>query len=66
MTPTRQICIYPKDVAAIMGIKYASGKQRLRRLRETLGKGGRDKVSVGEFCAATGLPEHEVRAALRS
>jgi hypothetical protein len=37
----------------------------LQRIRRQLGKDARALVSVGEFCQFTGLPEHEVSAALR-
>ena len=66
MPHVTQIAVYPKDAAALLGIQVASGKKRLQRLRAALGKPARALVSIGEFCAATGLPEHEVRAALRA
>ena len=65
MLVTRQIAVYPKDAASILGIRPESGRKRLQRLRAALGKPARALVSIGEFCAATGLPEAEVRAALR-
>jgi hypothetical protein len=60
----RQIVIYPKDVAAILGILPESGRKRLARLRAKLNKPARALVSVEEFAAATGLPEHEIRVVL--
>jgi hypothetical protein len=59
-----QIVIYPKDAAAILGIRPESGRKRLARLRAKLNKPARALVSVEEFAAATGLPEHEIRAVL--
>jgi hypothetical protein len=59
-----QVCIYPKDAAQLTGTKYDAGKRLLRRIRLALHKLAGAYVSVGEFCAFTGLPEHEVSAAL--
>ena len=61
-----QLCIYPKNVAVLLGLSYEGGKKRLQRLRTAIGKTSREMISVSEFCAATGLLEHEVRAALRA
>ena len=60
-----QIVIYPKEVAQLRGTGYDAGKRFLRRLRDKLGKPRDAAISVLEFCAATGLSETEVRAALR-
>ncbi len=60
-----QIVIYPKEVAQLRGTGYDAGKRFLRRLRDKLGKPRDAAISVLEFCAATGLSEAEVRAALR-
>lgn len=60
-----QVAIYPKQAASITGNGYEAGKRLLQRIRRQLGKDARALVSVGEFCKFTGLPEHEVSAALR-
>ena len=59
-----QVAIYPKQAAAVMGNSYEGGKRLLQRIRARLHKPAGSYVSVGEFCAFTGLPEHEVVAAL--
>jgi hypothetical protein len=59
-----QVVIYPKDVATITGNGYDAAKKLLQRVRTRFGKATGSYVSVGEFCAYTGLPEHEVTAAL--
>ena len=59
-----QVCIYPKEAAAVTGNGYQAGKRLLQRIRVQLGKPSRALVSIQEFCAYTHLPEQEVRAAL--
>ena len=59
-----QVCIYPKEAAAVTGNGYQAGKRLLQRIRVQLGKPARALVSIQEFCAYTHLPEQEVRAAL--
>lgn len=60
-----QVCVFPKDVASLTGHSYDGAKRLLQRLRRHLGKPAGSYVSIGEFCRFTGLPEHEVAAALR-
>lgn len=60
------LAIYPKDVAQVRRVSYSAGKRHLRRIREQLGRAAGQFVTIAEFCAATGLPEHEVRAAIRA
>jgi hypothetical protein len=59
-----QVVIYPKEAAKLTGNSYEAGKRLLQRIRARLGKDARTYVSLGEFCQYTGLPEHEVAAAL--
>ena len=59
-----QVCIYPKEAAAVTGNGYQAGKRLLQRIRVQLGKPSRASVSIQEFCVYTHLPEQEVRAAL--
>lgn len=59
-----QVVIYPKEAATLTGNSYEAGKRLLQRIRIRLGKDARTYVSLGEFCQYTGLPEHEVAAAL--
>ena len=61
-----QVCIYPKQAAALTGNGYQAGKLLLQRIRARLGKPTRALVSIKEFCSYTHLPEPEVRAALNS
>ena len=55
-----QVCIYPKEAAAVTGNGYQAGKRLLQRIRVQLGKPTRALVSIQEFCAYTHLPEQEV------
>jgi hypothetical protein len=59
-----QVVIYPKDAASLTGNGYDAAKKLLQRVRTRFGKATGSYVSVGEFCAYTGLPEREVVAAL--
>ncbi|AII53863.1 hypothetical protein [Hymenobacter sp. APR13] len=59
-----QVCVFPKDVATLTGHSYDGAKRLLQRVRRHLGKPTGSYVSIGEFCRFTGLPEHEVAAAL--
>ncbi|MFD1469402.1 hypothetical protein ACFQ48_14315 [Hymenobacter caeli] len=59
-----QVAIHPKEAATITGNGYDAAKRLLQRVRARFGKPTGSYVSVGEFCAYTGLPEPEVRAAL--
>ena len=58
-----QVVIYPKDAASLTGNGYDAAKKLLQRVRTRFGKATGSYVSVGEFCAYTGLPEREVAAA---
>lgn len=61
-----QLVIYPKQAASITGNSYEAGKRLLQRIRARLHKDARAYVSITEFCQYTGLPLHEVQAALRT
>ena len=60
-----QVVIYPKEAAQLTGNGYEAGKRLLQRIRARFSKPAGSYVSVGEFCQYTGLPEHEVAAALK-
>lgn len=61
----QQIAIYPKQAAGLLGVSDSAAVRLFNRIRRATGKGRGTLVSVGEFCHITGLPEAEVRAALR-
>jgi len=61
-----QVCIYPKQAAALTGNQYTAGKRLLQRIRTALNKPAGTLISVGEFCQYTGLPLAEVQAALKA
>ena len=52
-----QVCIYPKEAAAVTGNGYQAGKRLLQRIRKHFDKPARAYVSVTEFCQFTHLPE---------
>lgn len=59
-----RICIYPKDVQRITGKTYNQARMYLNRIKDDLKKTPGQFVSVGEFCAYSGLPEGEVLGCL--
>ena len=59
-----QICIHPKGVAQLTGIKYGTAKVPLQRIRAELSKPVRTFVSVAEFPHYTHLPDKKVSRAL--
>lgn len=63
MLPLR-ICIYPKDVAVLIGRSYDSAKRLLHQARAAAGKPIGALLSVANFFYHIGLGEHEVTAAL--
>lgn len=59
MSLTR-IIITVKDVQTITGKSDRAAREILYNIRRKLGKNRHQFVSIGEFCAYTGLPEAEV------
>jgi len=60
MMERKRIVIYSKDIEAITGRSGRYARKVMAILRKDLGKQRHQLVSVGEFCAYTGLPEEEV------
>ncbi|MBU6122232.1 hypothetical protein [Hymenobacter siberiensis] len=60
----QQVCIYPKEAAAVTGTKYSTARALLQRIRAHYAKPARAYVSIAEFCQYTHLPEAEVTRAL--
>lgn len=58
---SKRICIYPKDVALILGISNRHASRYLHLVREAYGKERHQFVSIREFAQYTGLDEHEVQ-----
>jgi hypothetical protein len=57
--------MYPADVERIMGKSYRQSRLLLVRIKKHLKKEEHQFVSVGEFCAFTGLPYEEVVACIK-
>lgn len=57
----KRMCIYPKDVALILGKSVKHSERLLRLIRDTLGKESHQYVSFKEFAEYTGLDEEEIR-----
>ena len=60
----KRIVIYSKDIEVITGRSGRYARKVMARIRKQFGKDKHQLISVGEFCAYTGLPEPEVMAHL--
>lgn len=60
-----RIVIHSSDVAILMGIHNRTARRLLNKIRKKLEKEMNEPVSVGQFCIYTGLPENEVRKAMK-
>jgi hypothetical protein len=56
----KRIVIYSKDIERITGRSGRAARKMIARIRKQLGKDKHQLISIGEFCAYTGLPEPEV------
>lgn len=61
-----QVIIRAKEAAALTGNTYGAGRLLLARIRKKFQKATGSYVSIGEFCAYTGLPRVEVAKALKT
>jgi len=57
---SNRIVIYAKDIEIITGRSPRYARKVMSNVRKGLGKQRHQLVSVTEFCAYIGLPEHEV------
>lgn len=55
-----RICIYPKDVATLLGYSEGHSRRVLRKIKKELQKEKKDKLSISEFCTYMKLSELEV------
>jgi hypothetical protein len=60
----KRVVIYSKDIELITGRSGRYARKIMAKMRKELGKEKHQLISLGEFCAYTGLPEHEVLAYL--
>ncbi|UKM63645.2 hypothetical protein GSB9_00188 [Flavobacteriaceae bacterium GSB9] len=59
---SNRICIYPKDVQAIMGSSYSYASKIIRTIKKELGKKSHQVVTIREFAKYMGLEFEEVYA----
>jgi hypothetical protein len=57
----RRYIIYPKDVALIYGFTEKAARNKIQKIKETIGKESHQPLTIAEFCAYTGMKEDEVR-----
>ena len=57
----QRMCIYPKDVANVLGKSIQQSRRILSLIREAYGKSPHQYISIGEFAEYTGLNEQEIR-----
>ncbi len=58
--PQRQI-IYSKDIEFIMGCSVRTAQRVIQKVRDAVGKGIGDYITVKEFCEVMRIEEREVR-----
>ncbi len=56
--------VYSKDVALIMGCSLRTAQRVLQDVRDAVGKGAGDYVTVSEFCEVKGFREIDVRVVI--
>jgi len=56
----KRIVIYSKDIEMITGKSERSSRKIMTAMRRKLGKEKHQFISLGEFCAYSGIPESEV------
>jgi len=59
-TPSKRICIFPKDVALVTGLSYRQSLRLLNKVRESLKKKETDFVTIDEFCNYKGLSKEQI------
>jgi len=59
---SNRICIYPKDVQAIMGSSYSYASKIIRSIKKRLNKTKDQVVTIREFANYMGLEFEEVYA----
>lgn len=56
----KRLCIYPKDIMIITGKSERYSRKLLNRIKQSLGKGPDQFLTVKEFSEYSGLDEDEV------
>jgi hypothetical protein len=57
---TKRMVIYPKDVETITGRSLRTAQLLLQQIRQKLGKGKNDFITVQEFAQQMGFSEEEI------
>ena len=56
----KRICIYPADVAGILGKSPSSARTIVRAIKDIHGKMSHQPITIKEFCDYMDLPYEEV------
>lgn len=56
----KQLCIYPKEVALILGKSQTTAQTLVRTIRDALGKTKHQVLTIREFCDFVDMPYEEV------
>ncbi len=56
----KRVCIYPSDIAILLGKSLATAQILLRTIKDALGRTKNQSVTIAEFCEYQGLPYEEV------
>lgn len=60
-----RLCIYPKEVAELLGIGERQAQRKLRAIRLEMNKKKGHYITVQEFSEHTGIPEEIIYVQLR-
>ncbi len=56
----KQICIYPKEVAILLGKSLTTAQSLVRTIKDVHGKDKHQALTIREFCVYMGLPFSDV------
>ncbi|MEP5253973.1 MAG: hypothetical protein ABJQ39_02860 [Winogradskyella arenosi] len=56
----KQLCIYPKEVAVILGKSQTSAQTLVRTIKDVLGKKKHQVLTIREFCDYMAIPFEDV------
>ena len=56
----KQLCIYPKEVAIILGKSQTYAQKLIRTMKDVYQKKRHQAVTIREFCEYMGLPYDDV------
>ena len=56
----KQLCLYPKEVAIIIGKSQTTAQTLVRTIKDAHGKAKHQALTIREFCEYMGFPYDEI------